>query len=455
MTGTPAVGRGPGAGITVQAVSLVESGILVNGTTVTDLLSGFTVRSDDLGDRTGGGGAGPGGAGTGAPVWCGSGVPLARLEAVRELVAEVAADRDGDPELTSANPLVPRVLFPWGVGEPRSDVLVTGPDARVTAAYLRSVGLRARCVDRDAAVRIAADLEMARAELAELTEPAEPGEHPGAVGPWSGRYGGESRDDSGDDRDDTGWAGGAAGTDGAADDLPGDTSTGARTPRPRFPVPAVVAAVALLVAGVLALVAVTGRGADPGSAVAAAVSGDAGGTGEAAETAEAGDSGAPGAAPGSSGAAVTEPDSPGWRAPVRKGDTGTDLPAARAAVPVTAELDGWTLREATARREIWMSDDPDARILVAATPTPLGTQEQLDARMLTVLETAPELTVLSRAPVDYEETSPASTTRWQVRLIDGHQVSVGCQYRGGTGDDTARRLATCDRFTATARVGQG
>ncbi|WP_417287931.1 aldehyde dehydrogenase family protein, partial [Corynebacterium variabile] len=39
-----------------------------------------------------------------------------------------------------------------------------------------------------------------------------------------------------------------------------------------------------------------------------------------------------------------------------------------------AALPGWTLREATEPREIWMSDDPDARILVAATPTPLGTQ---------------------------------------------------------------------------------
>lgn len=433
MTGTT------GTGIAVRAVSLVESGILVNGFTVTDLLSGFTVRSDDIARDPG----------PGVPVWRGSGVSLPRLEAVRELVSEVAAARAADPELTSPNPLVPRIRFPWGVGEPRSDVLVTGPDARTTAAYLRSVGLRARCVDQDAAVRLAADLEMARAELLDLGEDRRDRDTVG--------HGAPADPENQEGPDDGAWP-----DDPWADDprVDGPGTTGSGTGRgdgpgtrirPRWAVPVAVAAVvavALLTLGALTVVTDTGDGTVP-DAVAAPVSTtpeqpeDLDGTGDT-EPPSVPDTPDPGD--------TAEHNGPGWRDPVRRGATGPDLPADRAAVPVTADLDGWTLREATEHREIWMSDDPDARILVAATPTPLGTQEQLDTRMLTALETAPELTVLSRSPVDYEETSPASTTRWQVRLIDGHQVSVGCQYREGTADATARRTAACDRFTATARV---
>ncbi|WP_291474068.1 type VII secretion-associated protein [Corynebacterium sp.] len=371
-------------GMTVQAVSLVESGILVNGWTVTDLLSGFSVRCDAPGDSTG-------------LLWRGSTVPLSKLEAVRELVAEALEERAADPDLTDPNPRTPRVRFPWGVGESTTDVLVTGENAATVAAYLRTVGVRARCVDPDTALRLAADLEMARAELAELE-------------------GGELEEEP-------------------EQELV-DAETDAERPPVRQALLAVTAVVVVLV-GVLAVAGILRRGGD--ESVAAAL--PTGATSNVVPT------------PEQESVAAAPTDDALFADPVRRGDATPEHITERADIPVNADLDGWTLREATDRREIWMSDDPDARILVAATPTPLGTQEELDARLLTGLADMPAAKVTSQHPVDYAEDSGRSTTRWQVRLIDGHQVSVGCQYRAGTAEETAGRLAACDRFTATARVG--
>lgn len=393
-------------GMTVQAVSLVESGVLVNGWTVTDLLSGFSVRCDAPGEGDG-------------LRWRGSAVPLGRLEAVRELVAEVLEERAADPDLTDPNPRTPRVRFPWGVGESSTDVLVTGEDATTVAAYLRTVGLRARCVDPDAALRLAADLEMARAELADL----EGGELVEGV---------EDRVDRSD-----------GDVDGAIDgEIDGeiDAEIDGERPRVHRTLLAVTAVVVVLV-GVLAVVGILGQGGD-GSVAAAP---------QTATQSRPSSSAVP--APEQESVAAVPADGQQFADPVRRGDTTPEHTAERADIPVDADLDGWTLREATEHREIWMSDDPDARILVAATPTPLGTQEELDARLLTGLADMPGARVTSQHPVDYEEDSGRSMTRWQVRLIDGHQVSVGCQYRTGTAEQTAGRLAACDRFAATARVG--
>lgn len=379
-------------GMTVQAVSLVESGVLVNGWTVTDLLSGFSVRCDAPGDGTG-------------LLWRGSTVPLGRLEAVRELVAEALEERAADPDLTDPNPRTPRVRFPWGVGESTTDVLVTGEDAATVAAYLRTVGVRARCVDPDAALRLAADLEMARAELGELE-------------------GGELEEEP------------------ERESVDGEPDTG-HPPVGRTLL--AVTAVGVVLAGVLAVVGILGRGADESDAA----------TPQPAPLTAPPTGASSGAVPTQEQESVaTDPaDGQQFADPVRRGDATPEHTTGRADIPVDTDLDGWTLHEATERREIWMSDDPDARILVAATPTPLGTQEELDVRMLTGLADMPGAKVTSQHPVDYEEDSGRSTTRWQVRLIDGHQVSVGCQYRAGTAEQTAGRLAACDRFTATARVG--
>ncbi|WP_297005305.1 type VII secretion-associated protein, partial [uncultured Corynebacterium sp.] len=242
------------------------------------------------------------------------------------------------------------------------------------------------------------------------------------------------------------------------DTAPPDTSGDASVPAAqRAPlaagavVLAVVLVVILVVAGIVAVVAVLGHGGEETAAVASGAPET-----PVASGAEAGGAVVGGSPASESSRAAATSIPPGDRPfsdPVRHGETTPDPVTDRADIPVNAELVGWTLREATARREIWMSDDPDARILVAATPTPLGTQEELDARMLAGLGDMAGVRVTSRGPVDYEEHSGRSTTRWQVRLIDGHQVSVGCQYRAGTAAATGERLAACDRFTATARVG--
>lgn len=391
------------------AVSLLESGLLVNGMTVTDLLSGFSVRADSVVSVDDFSGAPTGHEG---PMWRGSSVPIARLEAIRELIAEAMDARAQDPELTSSNPRVPRTRFPWGVGEKRSDVVVIGQDARLTAAYLRSVGVRARCVDLDASLRIAADLEVARAELVELEgQCAEP------------------------DRRDT---------------EPIRQHLSRSLLQLRGLVDRQRGGLTLLIIGVIVASAVitsvvSRRGDSP--TVAGLVTEHAGGEGERFSDVE--HSSAPTEMP------ITDAVAPPWQDPQRRGSIagGAGLPALRAATPVNARAEGWTLVDATERREIWASEDSGVRLLVAATPTPLTSQDDLDVTVLAALKEHPQVKVISFAPVDYEDEAPGSVTRWQIRLIDGHQVSVGCQYRWGSQELMNQRLAACDRFTATARVG--
>jgi type VII secretion-associated protein (TIGR03931 family) len=363
-------------GMVAGAVGLVESGVLVHGAggmTVTDLLSGFSVTGEP-----------PTGA---EPVrYRDSDVSLLRLEAVRELVEEVLAERALDPELTSANPVVPRTTFPWGVDSPRSDVLVTGPDAPVVAAYLRTTGLRARTVDVDAALRIAGDLESARLDLGVEDSPPET-----PVG----------------DRG-TGRAGG------------------------RLLTVAAVLAVLLVVGGLGAALLARGGGAGGGDGATVVA-----GTPAVPPTVPGPGPSTPSTTPVPSAAAA--PSTPAV----------PPAPASRAATPVRVDVPGWRLSGSDERREIWESDDPAVRVLVAAVATPLTSQDELDRRMLDKLGEVPDVRVLSPGPVDYEESYPGSTTRWQIRLVDGHQVSVGCQYR----EYSTERLTACDRFVATARVG--
>ncbi|MDN6439662.1 type VII secretion-associated protein [Corynebacterium nuruki] len=369
-------------GMVAGAVGLVESGVLVHGAggmTVTDLLSGFSVTGE------------PPTAADPVP-YRDSDVSLVRLEAVRELVEEVLAERARDPELTSANPVVPRTTFPWGVDSPRSDVLVAGPDAPVVAGYLRTAGLRARTVDVDAALRIAGDLESARLDLGAQDGPSEIPE------PSVGDRG-------------TGRAGSRLPTVGAVSAV------------------SAVLAVLLVAGGLGAALLARGGGSGGGGAVAA------------------GTPAAPSPVPTSTSPSSSRPPVP--PAPSASAAPPAPVPASRAATPVRVDVPGWRLSGSDERREIWESDDPAVRVLVAAVETPLTSQDELDRRMLDKLGEVPDVRVLSPGPVDYEESYPGSTTRWQVRLVDGHQVSVGCQYR----EYSSERLAACDRFVATARVG--
>lgn len=358
-----------------DAVALTESGVLVNGLCVTDLLSGLEVRGEDIEDTADTGDA--------TPVFRGSGVPLRRLESVRELVEEVLEARASDPELTSANPVVPRTVFPWGIGAQVSDVVVAGPDKEATAAYLRLHGLRARTLDVGPALRLAGDLAAARAEL---EDPAPPEPEP-------------------------------------AQDVP----------RRRGPVRPVTAVLAVVAVGIVAAVGLVTTGVVGGGAADVA---------EATQTPDA-------ATPEASDAVKVEepePEPEAWR----EMSSGSEMEYADQpdSPQVTVDVAGWEVTESTAERDIWTSGDAGMRVLLAATPTPVGTQGELDTAMLRALDGADDVVVTNRSPVSYEEHFPDSTTSWRVRLVDGHQVSVGCQYR----DLTADRQAVCERFGATARV---
>lgn len=383
-----------------DAVALTESGVLVNGLSATDLLSGFQVNGEQspVEATTEEEGA--------SPDFRGSGVPLSRLEDVRELVAEVLEERAADPELTSANPAVPRRVFPWGIGIGTSDVVVVGPDKEVTAAYLRMVGLRARTVDATETLRIAGDLATARSVVAEgvLEEP-------------------ESELESDDEPE-------------PRNDLRQRRTLkrGGRT----LPRPAIVAAVSFLVVGGAAVV-LAGTVVLPTSGTAD--------TADTADTAEGASQSPRTSTPPQSAAA--EPGEQ-WRE-LTSDRAGAEPGAPRPEVTVIVDVPGWQVTDSSGQRDIWTSDDPDMRVLTAAAPTPVGTQAELDTAMLAALEGTGDgegLTVTARSPVDYEESFPDSTTQWRVRLIDGHQVSVGCQYRR----ESAQRMEVCDRFTSTARV---
>lgn len=389
-------------GMVATAVALTESGILVNGLCVTDLLSGYEVRCTDSeldsgpGTETEAGGKGTDG-GSGVPVFRGSTVPLRRLEAVRELVEEALEARAADPELTSANPVVPRTVFPWGIGAHTTDILVTGPDKDVTAAYLRMTGVRARTVDVSQALRLAGDLAEAQAEV------ADPAPTPVAV----------------------------------PGDEPDRAEKGGRTlPRRALVLTAVSVALAGLVVG-------AGLLRPAGTPDAS----DASDTSAGAEITPVQDEGT-GEQPVTTTEAVA--DATGWRE-LSPGDRASEEVAGDPVTAVSVDVAGWRMTESTSDSEIWTSDDDGMRVLIAARPTPVGTQDELDAAMLGALDGLDgngDIRVTGRSPVAYEEYFPDSTTSWRVRLVDGHQVSVGCQYREVSDD----RREVCERFTATARV---
>ncbi|MCJ7857900.1 type VII secretion-associated protein [Corynebacterium kalidii] len=404
------------AGMVASAVALTESGILVNGLCATDLLSGFEVRCADSPDSPDSPDASD--ASAGGPVFRGSGVPLLQLEAVRELVEEVLEAREADPELTSANPVVPRTVFPWGIGASVSDILVAGPDKDVTAAYLRMTGLRARTVDVSQALRLAGDLAEARAEVAD-PDPAGAGEQAGE------EAGEEIRDQVGEqDR---------------AESVVGSRSRGTRpSVPPRVVVLAAVALVSVVLVGLVAGVLARGPGDSAHPVEAGGGVQDGREQPEATEATEDGDD---------------VPEDPSWRELSADG-TGPEEAGGARHVTVTVDVPGWRMSETTPDSEIWTSGDDGMRVLIAASPTPVGTQDELDAAMLRALDGLDGpgadggVVVTGRSPVAYEEHFPDSTTSWRVLLVDGHQVSVGCQYREFSED----RRETCGRFGATVRV---
>ena len=462
----------PAMGLLAEGVARYESGLLVHGDQVTDLLTGFSLTVPPIN--------GPDTASTLA--FRGSGIDLQELDDLTELVTQVMQQRMNSPHAAGLDSGIPRDHFPYGVGESEPDVLVTGGQAAPIATYLRAAGFRARVVDTQYAMTLASSLAVAQQELQALSPEPSVGAGTGGAGGVTGVVG----------------AGTATGTDvvGQGAPAPGvppgeearttpnrvlswDLSgsrdkaeparsavnrggAGAAEPRKlplgASPVAAVFVAI-IIVAGAmaagLALDAAGGAGEDT-QAVANAEDGDgaAGQVGPGAGESTGGeDSGEEdpdrNRQPETPPPFTPPPNRPGMQDPKINGKDADHRAAARADVPVTADWPkGWNLAEATPQRETYQSEkDAGMRVLLAAKPAPLKNQAELDKAVLKALRDAPGTKVASESPVSYREKYPDSETLWYVRLVDGHQVSIGCQYR----EPNPVRSRVCEQVVDSAR----
>lgn len=435
-------------GLLAEALALQESGVLVSGMTVTDLATGFVVTGEaemqqpgylqytGTADAMGPAGTvdtdaadaadamGPTGtvdtdaADTAEAIvdveFQRSGLSLGRLSELYEMVSEVLEQRFDHPEAAAVNPPEPREQFPWGIGLPEVDVLVTGSFAVKVVHYLRIMGVRARLVDNDTVLRVASELALAQQELEHL-DLAEP-----ASAPKRGSYVEET---AGEPEE---WGGGDEGA-----------SIKKEEEKDNRRLPIALAALALfIIGGLVATFTVfdsqsTGRNAhvQESEQVSTPVEGQ------------------PDEQPEEQAEEVSEP----FPEPHRNGATSADQSARRADIPISVNVDGWRLGSATRAREEYVGNDEGMRVLVAAKETPLKTQDDLDAAMLSALNDVDGgeggVTVVSNQPVSYEESYPNSTTLWHVRLVDGHQISVGCQYRQWS----EQREKVCQEFVDTVR----
>lgn len=426
---------GEARGLLAEALALQESGVLVSGMTVTDLATGFVVTGDAEMQRPGylqyeGADSGAGAIDTpGETVdveFQRSGLSLGRLSELFEMVSEVLEQREEHPEAAAVNPPEPRELFPWGIGLRDVDVLVTGSFAVQVVHYLRIMGVRARLVDNEMVLRVASELALAQQELEhlDLAEPARQREADAAAAQLAEKV--------------EEWQ---------------DTEEGASIEKEKRKdnrrLPAALAALALfIIGGLVATFTVFDSQAaeNPASAGSTGIADSAASVTESRSV----ESEEPYAdEPGSeeTGEEATEP----FPEPHRRGVTTADQSSRRADIPISVNVDGWRLGSATRAREEYIGDDEGMRVLVAAKETPLKTQEEMDAAMLGALNDVSSsddgVTVVSTQPVSYEENYPSSTTLWHVRLVDGHQISVGCQYRQWN----EQREKVCQEFVATAR----
>lgn len=454
----------PGMGVLARAVALQETGLLVHGMNVTDLLTGVTMTGvDGSADPSGGGSDGSeagarqalrGGrdifaAADGELTFRGSSVALSRLEALRELVYEALdARREREADIERAEREHPRTQFPWGIGLSQPDVVVTGLHGPVLVEYLRAVGLRARQIDAGRALEIAAALHEVEQEIqAGSTERGDEPEwaeapewtegrdkpHDSSAGRTQGNIHAPSTQDNWD-RDEPSYA-----VSTEADGAEGESTL----PQLRLrniktsPLRAAVAVAALLlcvIGGGISAWAVRSIDSEHDSPLGRGdgLGGVASGKDEATGTAS------PTTAPG------TQPGP--WREHHVAGDNMQVAAVPRAEIPVALNLPDWRRVGATSAREEFHSEDPDMRILVSAAPTPLTSQADLDRAVVQAVESTQGVRLAGREPVSYEETYPDSTTLWHVRLVDGHQISVGCQFR----QVTAPRLEKCTQAANSA-----
>ena len=408
-------------GILAKAAALQESGILVHALTVTDLSSGFTVSG------TGATEADPFEVGEGEPRFRTSALGLARLEMLRELVVDVVEQRKANPEYSQVDAPGGRTQFPWGVGMREPDVVVAGMHASTIAEYLRCTGMRARTLAVESVLRIAADLRDAEHECAWEKETA-----PVAAVPKE-----QVRQVATEDA----LANQKRARPERASIEPLDSGDQDKN---LLRIAVAAAAIVLCLVGVGTTVAVVRSGA--GSSVNEAQNSQMSTETEVTATGGVTSSERSEPAAAASESANAQQTQP-WREQRVAGDQVVTASAERAQIPVKMDAPGWARSGATAQREEFMSADPDMRVLVSAVPTPLTTQQEMDNAVLKQLQGMREIRIAGRAPVSYEEVYPESTTLWHVRLKDGHQISVGCQFREVTGD----RLRACD--TAVQHAG--
>ncbi|RAV32507.1 type VII secretion-associated protein [Corynebacterium heidelbergense] len=462
----------PPMGVVAQAVGLQESGLLVDGATVTDLSTGF-VAVAELPESSPN--KDPLLADEGEERFRRSPLGHARLDQLREAVIDALEQRVANPSAASAKPTLPRNRFPWGIGINPPDLLVLGPHAPVVAKYLQLEGFRARVYDPDPAIEVAHALARAEREAgvpptlrASVGEPAVVA-GPGAglqAGPKAALGGGgvptkmtpspyELGHDAG--AEDGGFHRAEEGEELADEDYP--EAEPQRSPSPRRAAVPIVVGCGVLGVGIALAVMIGGAGDSESQVEAGAVNVEAGAddtSGPAASGTAPVAEGSPSSAPAATAATAPMPaeqrDAPEdpWRHAHGRADAGpanASSANSRARVPTTADVAGWRRAGATPEREEYRSGDEGMRVLVAAAPAPVHSQAELDRAVLTALGKTGDMEIVSNTPVSYRERFADSVTLWHVRFVAGHQVSVGCQYR----NVTPERMAICDRFAATAR----
>lgn len=424
---TPAI---PRMGLLAEALARYESGVLVHGHHVTDLATGFSLsipaEFSPSEQQFGAGGAfgtspsnAPGSSDTKHPDqlrYRGSHLRLRELDDLTELVHQVVQQRRHTNPNPLNDPTKPRDHFPYGIDVAVPDVLVSGQDANLICRYLRSAGFKARPVDSTYAMNIASQYALATQELR-------------ALGIGDGE-----------------------------DEPPAKRKKKQTKPRHAAPQksmlahPLVAAAVAIFVLAGAAIVGLTldGSGAKQDAETVTAAQADerTGGNGGSGSTGGDADPKAP-AVDADSPPPFTPPvDRPEMKDHKIHGKEPNNEHKQRADVPMTADLpDGWHLTAATPQRETYTTDkDEGMRVLLAGKPAPLRSQEELDKAVLDALTRAPGTQVARESPVSYREKYPDSETLWHVRLVKGHQVSIGCQYR----EPTPTRSRVCEQFVNSA-----
>lgn len=488
-------------GVLAEAMALQESGILIHGCTVTDLATGYkvsaSVESAPTGDNAGAGSrlrathqesfvAGecsppllaqedPFLAEKGQLCFRGTNLGLRQLDSLRHSVQEVMDKRLQNPEYAQVDCPGGRTQFPWGVGLEHPDVVVTGVHAAVISEYLRCAGFRARVADAERGLRIAAQLQEVQQWLSDHSvlgqaadgyygdEPqAEPCDVPSAQPGFSAQPGviqGDGHRGSQEGRRSSERGGdvsgsGAGGRSGGAYKVVTRWSTLSLATRRVLAASAVLVSIGGASVGVTALrshfqprgtpAAIHEAAAQTQSPAVSAQEPRAQGSSPEEFSPEESSTDNPTAQDSS----VDSPSTPQpWREHHVVGEGITPAATGRADVPVELALPGWSRIGANAQREEFMSADTQMRVLVSAVPTPLATQQELDQAVLEALGRTPEVRIVGRSPVSYEEVYPDSTTVWHVKLMVGYQISVGCQFR----EITDERLRICDDAVEMAR----